>query len=55
MPLSQSEETITITITRYKELLFAEEKLTALERSGVCHWEWYDEAMDTMSKTNEDE
>ena len=40
-----TEETITISKTRYKELLRTEKELAALEAGGVDNWEWYSESL----------
>ncbi len=35
-----------IPIKRYKDLLRAEAKLTALERGGVDNWDWYSASLE---------
>ena len=40
------DETITIPVRRYKELVHAEMQLTELEATGVDKWEGYNEAME---------
>ena len=44
--LSMLDETITIPVRRYKELIHAEMQLTELEIAGVNNWEGYEEAME---------
>ena len=39
-----------ITEERLEELLAAEEKLSALEAYGVDNWEWYGDAMESLSE-----
>lgn len=43
-----SDETVTITKERYKELLHSEKVLSALYDGGVDNWEWYEEALSSM-------
>ena len=45
-----SEPTVTISLSRYEELLAAERKLDALEAHGVDNWEWYGDAMQSMEE-----
>lgn len=40
-----------IDLKRLKELEKAEQKLLALEAGGVDNWEWYDEAMTPVLKS----
>jgi hypothetical protein len=42
-----------IDLKRLKELEKAEQKLLALEAGGVDNWEWYDEAMTPVLKSQE--
>ena len=35
-----------IPIKRYKQLMRAEAKLTALERGGVDNWDWYEASLE---------
>jgi len=44
---------VSITYERYQELIAAEAKLNALERSGVDNWEWYEEAMATLEEEDD--
>lgn len=44
------EETITISLKRYEELLVTEKFLRALEGAGVDNWEGYDFAIDSMQE-----
>ncbi len=44
---------VTIPQKRYKQLLDAEDMLSALEKSGVDNWEWYGEAMDLLESWRE--
>ncbi len=48
------EETITISKKEYDELVNAFYKLNALENAGVDNWEWYDEAMKSLSEDEDD-
>ena len=43
-------ETITIPVSRYKELLKSEEILDALYAGGVDNWEWYSESLKEVFK-----
>lgn len=43
-----SDETVTIPIERYKQLLRDSKVLNALEAGGVDNWEWYGEALESM-------
>lgn len=45
---------IQLTEAEYKKLKDAERKLRALEANGVDNWEWYDYAMESMEKEDED-
>lgn len=42
------EETITITLAEYKQLVHDGQVLDALYASGVDNWEWYGEAIDSV-------
>ena len=53
--VSSSEETITITLKHYRQLINAWRKLLALERAGVDNWEWYDEAMSSLEIDKEED
>ena len=44
------EQTITISVERYKELLDTERFMRALEGAGVDNWEGYDIAIDYMDE-----
>lgn len=50
-----TEETITISKKRYKELLRTEKELAALEAGGVDNWEWYSEALDAAGLFDDEE
>ena len=42
------EDTITISVERYNELIRSENILNALYAGGVDNWEWYEEALENM-------
>jgi hypothetical protein len=42
------EDTITISVERYNELIRSEKILNALYAGGVDNWEWYEEALENM-------
>lgn len=50
---STTEETITISVERYGNLVYAEDVLNALEVAGVDNWEGYDIAMDYLENHEE--
>lgn len=47
------EGMITISMSRYEQLMASERKLEALEAGGVDNWEWYDEAMEAYQDEEE--
>lgn len=49
------EETITITQDRYKELLYCEKWMTALEAAGVDNWEGISYAHDLLEEDDLDD
>jgi hypothetical protein len=53
--MSESNQTISIPVSRYLELLRNEAELRALHLGGVDNWEWYEEAMATVAEYDEDE
>lgn len=48
-------EKITITKTRYNELLDSEFKLNCLENGGVSSWDWYDDSLKDGGYYTDDE
>jgi hypothetical protein len=54
-PMSESNQTINIPVSRYLELLRNEAELRALQRGGVENWEWYEDAMAAVAEYDEDE
>ena len=42
------EDTITISVERYNELIRSEKILNALYAGGVDNWVWYEEALENM-------
>lgn len=46
---------MTITKTRFIELLIAEERLARLNAGGVDNWEWYSESINTPDKPSMDD
>lgn len=50
MTTEASEQTITITVKRFKDLEMSEAKLTALENGGVDNWAWYSESLKDFYK-----
>ena len=41
-------DNVTISKKRYRKLVEAERKLSALEDAGVDNWEWYGDAMQSI-------
>lgn len=54
MKEENTENTITITLKEYRELLKDSRKLAALEAGGVDNWEWYSESLEEFYKEEED-
>jgi hypothetical protein len=52
---NKEEETITISLERYNELLDHEAWVSALEAAGVDNWTGYDEACDILREYNGEE
>lgn len=50
-----SEEMVTISASRLKELLRSEKILEALELGGVDNWQWYEQCLEDLDLDDEDE
>jgi len=50
-----TEETITIPKKEYDELIHDSEFLNALRSCGVDNWEWYDEAINMMNASEDED
>ena len=51
--MSTPQQTISITIEEYAQLKRDSEILQALRKAGVDNWEWYDDALSTLSEKDE--
>lgn len=43
--MNSIEDTITIPISRYNQLLRSEDRLECLEAGGVDNWDWYSDSL----------